>query len=184
MPLTTNHTSRYFIVIVSSSNGSIYFLRSRDMQQVAIRILTTIIWLALPKSFIYLGVYSYWAILSTYFILLLLDDPPLIHPNRMTSRLFLNLRSAGSGAPNHLQAPSVITPRLGNRQAIPPESVQITSRPTLASANLDTTLFSMASGVEQSTCSDQWQMFSWDAVETNASGDGSAGDVELQLRDR
>jgi len=159
-------------------------LRSRDMQQVAIRISTTIMWVALPKSFIYLGVYSYWAMLSTYFIPLLLDDPWLIHPDRITSRLFLNLRSAGSGAPNHLQDQSVTTPHLGNRQAMPPESVQVTSRPTLAAVNLDTTLFAMASGVEQSTFSDQGRTFSWDAVETKTSGNGSAGDVELQLRDR
>ena len=71
MPLTINHTSRYFIIIVSSSNGTIYILRSRDMQQVAIRIWNTIIWFALPKSFMYLGVYSYWAMLSTYSISLL-----------------------------------------------------------------------------------------------------------------
>jgi len=74
MPLTINHTSRYFIIIVSSPNESIYILRSRDMQQVAIRVSNIIIWVTLPKTFIYIGVYSYWAMLSTCFISLLLDD--------------------------------------------------------------------------------------------------------------
>ena len=62
---------------------------------------------------------------------------------------------------------------------MPPESVPITSRPMLAAANLDTTLFAMASGVDRSTFSDQEQMFNRDAVETETSGNGSAGDVEL-----
>jgi len=86
------------------------------------------------------------------------DDPWLIDPDRMTSRLFLNLRSAGSSTPNHLQDQLATTFPLGKRQAMPPESVQVTSSPALAAVNLDTTLFAMVSGVDRSTFSDQEQI--------------------------
>lgn len=66
---------------------------------------------------------------------------------------------------------------LGDRLAMPPESVQASSGRVPTGANLDTTLFTMASSVERSTHNDPEQMLSRDAPETRPKEN-----VELQLR--
>lgn len=102
--------------------------------------------------------------------------------DRMTSRLFLNLRSAGSSTPNHFQIQSVATLHLGSSQATPLETVQVTNGRTLTAANLDSTLFEMTSGVERGLFSDQEEMLSWETAETRPSDELSRGDGESQSR--
>ena len=96
-----------------------------------------------------------------------LRDPLLIHTDRMTSRLFLNLRSAGSSTPKFSQTQSVAAVPLGNRQATHPESTQATSGRTLTALNFDSTLSGMVSGVYPSEFRDQGQILSRGATETN-----------------
>jgi hypothetical protein len=96
----------------------------------------------------------------------------------MTSRLFLNLRSAGSSTPNSLQPQAITTLFLDNRKATPPESDQSTSGPVA----LDTTLFAIATDVERGGFSDQEQMHSWDTAETQSGEESSRGDAELRPR--
>ena len=112
---------------------------------------------------------------------LILHDPLLIHIDRMTSRLFLNLRSAGSrGATLPRPQPAGAIP-LGNRGPTPPESTQDTSSQPLTAVNLDSVLFAVASGVDQSAPSDQEQNLSWDTAEMKPREERSnGGDVESQ----
>lgn len=100
---------------------------------------------------------------------LLLHDALLIQTDRMTSRLFLNLRSAGSSTSNLTQSQLVTAIPLSNRQAMSPEYTQATSSRTLTAGNLDSTLFAMVSGVDQSVRSEQEQPLSWDATEAKPS---------------
>ena len=99
----------------------------------------------------------------------------------MTSRCFLNLRSAGSSTPNSLP-PNLTAPfPFGNRQHSPPESGQTTTGPNQTAVALDTTLFAMASTMDRSAFSDQEQMFSGVTVETKPGEEFSRGDVESHL---
>ena len=65
MPLTVNRPS-YFVIIVRSLHRTVSIPRSQEIQQVAFRIWDSVVWTALPNSFTYLGIYTYWAILSMY----------------------------------------------------------------------------------------------------------------------
>ena len=102
----------------------------------------------------------------------------------MTSRLFLNLRSAGSITSNLTQTKSGFAVPLGNRRATPPEYTQDTNNRTLAAGNLDSTLFAIVSDVNRSAFSDQEQTLSWDAAQTKPNEDLNGGDVESQPRVR
>ena len=62
--------------------------------------------------------------------------------DRMTSRIFLNLRSTAFDPPNDSQLQYARAPPVSRRQATPLESVPVTV------VNLDTTLFATVSGVE------------------------------------
>ena len=100
----------------------------------------------------------------------------------MTSRLFLNLRSAGSSTPNSLQPNLTNTFPLGNRQYSPPESGQTTSGSKPTAVTLDTTLFSMASHIDASVFSDQEQIPSGDTAETKPGEEFGGEDVESRPR--
>ena len=100
----------------------------------------------------------------------------------MTSRCFLNLRSAGSSTPNSLQTNLTIAFPLGIRQYAPPESGQTTNDSKPAAVTLDTTLFAMASTIDRSAFSDQGQMLSGGTVETKLGEEFGGGDVESRLR--
>jgi len=92
----------------------------------------------------------------------------------MTSRIFLNLRSAACNLPtNDLQVQSALALTLGSRHAAPAERVQATVM------NLDTTLFATASSVEGNACTNPEPVPRWDVPET-IPGD----DIELQYRGR
>ncbi|SRR5258706_2730317 len=96
----------------------------------------------------------------------------------MTSRCFLNLRSAGSSTPISLQPNLTTAFPLGIRQYSPPESGQTTSDSKPAAVTLDTTLFSMASNMDRSAFSDQEQMLSGDTIETKPGDEFGGGEVE------
>jgi len=83
----------------------------------------------------------------------------------MTSRFFLNLRSAGSSTPNTLQPQSITALPVYTIQSTPPESDQATSDVQTTAVTLDTTLFAMVSGMERSGFNDQEQMLSWGTAE-------------------
>jgi len=95
----------------------------------------------------------------------------------MTSRFFLNLRSAGSSTPNTLQPRLISALPLYTVQSTPPESGQATSDLQTTAVALDTTLFAMVSGMERSGFSDQEQMLSWGTTEAKPSQEFSGGSV-------
>ena len=66
----------------------------------------------------------------------------------MTSRIFLNLRSAAFNPPGDLQTQLATDFPLGSRRAAPMASVQATSGRVPTVGNLDTILFEIASSAE------------------------------------
>ena|SRR5258706_191646 len=99
----------------------------------------------------------------------------------MTSRCFLNLRSAGSSTPNSQRQGLTAAFPLGNRQYSPPESSQTTNGLNPTAVILDTILFEMASTMDRSAFHDQEQMFNVETVETKHGDECGRGDVDSRL---
>ena len=98
------------------------------------------------------------------------------HITSMTSRLFLNLRSAGSSTPSSSQPNLTTALPLGNRQYSPPESDQTTSGSKPPAVTLDTTLFAMVSHMDRSAYSDQEQALSGHTAESKPGEEFGGGD--------
>jgi len=77
----------------------------------ALRIWNSVVWLVLPPSFMYLGVYADWALLST-----------------LTSRFFLNLRSIVYDNRHHVQSQFTGELALDSIQVTPWEFLQTNRR--------------------------------------------------------
>jgi len=106
--------------------------------------------------------------------------------DRLTSKLFLNLRSAAHKGPGSVQGQSTTAFPPGNRQGKPRELFQNTGRRNMGRrhTNLDTTLSAAPPGIERGTYSEFEQMFSRYAPETQLIDDHGGGDMELQTRDK
>ena len=78
---------------------------------------------------------------------------------RLTSRLFLNLRSAAYNGPNYIHNQSTAAFPSRDRRDKPRESVQIIGRREIKSINLTTTQFATPSSIERSTYDEFDQRF-------------------------